>query len=163
VVGKADKVMLMDEEVNRIITLCGKDWAKIGTEFIFLGGKAECENCKIKKACLRLREGAKYKIVGLRDGAVQDCPLHDEGVVAVEVVELPIIALVDSKIAVEGTKFHYEEKKCDIFNCSMYSLCHPVELNNGETVVVEKVIGDAPEQCQKGYSVVVAELRRVES
>lgn len=150
----------MDEEVNRIITLCGKDWAKIGTEFIFLGGKAECENCKIKKTCLRLREGAKYKIVGLRDGAVQDCPLHDDGVVAVEVVELPIIALVDSKIAVEGAKFHYEVKKCDILNCSMYSLCHPIELRNNELVVVEKVIGDAPEQCQKGYSVVVAELRR---
>ncbi len=153
----------MDEEVNRIITLCGKDWAKIGTEFIFLGGKAECENCKIKKTCLRLREGSKYKIVGLRDGAVQECPLHDEGVVAVEVVELPIIALIDSKIAVEGAKFHYEVKKCDVFNCSMYSLCHPIELTDGESVVVEKIIGDAPEKCQKGYSVVVAELRRAEA
>ena len=78
--------MLM-EEVNKIITLCSKDWAKIGVEFTFLGGKAECENCKIKRTCLRLREGAKYKIVGLRDGTVQECPLHDEGVVAVEVVE----------------------------------------------------------------------------
>jgi len=154
--------MVMNEEVNRIITLCGKDWAKIGTEFIFLGGKYECQACKIKKTCLKLREGAKYKIVGLRDGAVQECPLHDEGVVAVEVVELPIIALVDSKIAVEGARFHYEEKKCDILNCSMFSLCHPVELKNGERVFVEKVIGDAPERCQKGHSVVVAELRRAE-
>lgn len=154
--------MFMNEEVNRIITLCGKDWAKIGTEFIFLGGKDECQGCKIKKTCLKLREGAKYKIVGLRDGAVQECPLHDEGVVAVEVVELPIIALIDSKIAVEGTRFHYEEKKCDILNCSMFSLCHPVELKNGERVSVEKIIGDAPERCQKGYSVVVAELRRTE-
>ncbi|WP_202319580.1 UPF0179 family protein [Archaeoglobus neptunius] len=152
----------MDEEVNKIITLCGKDWAKIGTEFIFLGGKAECENCKIKKACLRLREGAKYKIVGLRDGTIHECPLHDEGVVAVEVVELPIIAIIDSKIAVEGAKFHYEERKCDVLNCSMYSLCHPVELNSGESVVVERIIGDAPEQCQKGHSVVVAEIRRLE-
>lgn len=154
--------MFMNEEVNRIITLCGKDWAKIGTEFIFLGGKDECQGCKIKKTCLKLREGAKYKIVGLRDGAVQECPLHDEGVVAVEVVELPIIALIDSKIAVEGTRFHYEEKKCDTLNCSMFSLCHPVELKNGERVSVEKIIGDAPERCQKGYSVVVAELRRAE-
>jgi len=151
--------MLM-EEVNKIITLCSKDWAKIGVEFTFLGGKAECENCKIKRTCLRLREGAKYKIVGLRDGTVQECPLHDEGVVAVEVVELPIIALIESKIAVEGTKFHYEAKKCGLFDCKMYSLCHPVELKNGERVIVEKVIGDAPESCPKGYSVVVAELKR---
>lgn len=152
----------MNEEVNRIITLCGKDWAKIGTEFIFLGETDECQSCKIKKTCLKLREGAKYKIVGLRDGTVQECPLHDEGVVAVEVVELPIIALVDSKIAVEGARFHYEEKKCEILNCNMFSLCHPVELKNGEEVLVEKIIGDAPERCQKGYSVVVAELRRSE-
>ncbi len=148
------------EEVNRIITLCGKDWAKIGVEFIFLGGRTECENCRLKKACLRLRSGAKYKIVGLRDGEVHECPLHDEGVVAVEVVELPIIALIESKIAVEGTKFHYEEKNCDMFDCSMYSLCHPVELKSGESVVVEKIIGEAPDKCAKGYSVVVAELRR---
>lgn len=151
--------MLMDE-VNRIITLCGKDWARIGVEFIFLGGKAECEDCKIKRTCLRLREGSKYKIVGLRDGAVQECPLHDEGVVAVEVVELPIIALIDSKVAVEGAKFHYESRKCNMLDCKLYSLCHPVELRDGESVVVERVIGDSPDRCPKGYSVVVAELRR---
>uniref|UniRef100_A0A7C3M9M1 UPF0179 protein ENN70_05735 n=1 Tax=Archaeoglobus fulgidus TaxID=2234 RepID=A0A7C3M9M1_ARCFL len=152
----------MDEEVNKIITLCGKDWAKIGVEFIFLGGKQECESCKIKKTCLKLKEGAKYKIVGLRDGTVQECPLHDEGVVAVEVVELPIIALVDSKIAVEGAKFHFEQRTCDAYECSMHSLCHPIELKSGDSVIVERVIGDAPEQCRKGYSVIVAELRRVE-
>lgn len=150
------------EEVNKIITLCGKDWARVGMEFTFLGPKTECENCKIRRTCLRLRKGAKYKIIGLRDGTVQECPLHDEGVVAVEVVELPIIALIDSKIAVEGAKFHYESKKCGIFDCKMYSLCHPVELTDDESVIVEKVIGDAPESCPRNYSVVVAELRREE-
>ncbi|MDI9646677.1 MAG: UPF0179 family protein [Archaeoglobales archaeon] len=148
------------DEVNRIVTLCGKDWAKIGVEFIFLGGKSECENCKLKKTCLKLRTGAKYKIVGLRNGEVHECPLHDEGVIAVEVVELPIIALVESKVAVEGAKFQYESKECDLLDCGMYSLCHPVELTNGESVLVGKVLGEAPNKCAKGYSVVVAELKR---
>jgi uncharacterized protein (UPF0179 family) len=151
--------MLMNGEVNRIITLCGKNWAKIGVEFIFLGGKPECENCRIKKACLRLREGAKYKIVALRDGTVQECALHEDGVIAVEVVELPIIALIDSNLA-EGAKMKYEERVCDRNECSMFNLCHPVELKNGEMVVVSKIIGEAPDKCALGFNVVVAELQR---
>jgi len=150
------------EEVNKIITLCGRDWAKIGIEFIFLGGKQECENCRLKNICLRLREGAKYKIVGLRDGAVHECPLHDEGVVAVEVVELPIVALIDSKMAVEGAKIRYEGKRCNFLDCEMYNLCHPVELKEGDSVIVEKIIGDAPAECRKGYSLKVVELKREE-
>jgi len=150
------------EEVNKIITLCGKDWAKIGVEFIFLGGKQECENCRLKNICLRLREGAKYKIVGLRDGAVHECPLHDEGVVAVEVVELPIVALIDSKMAVEGAKIRFEGKKCNVLDCEMYNLCNPVELREGDSVIVEKIIGDAPAECKKGFSLKVVELKREE-
>ncbi|MEM2345563.1 MAG: UPF0179 family protein [Archaeoglobaceae archaeon] len=149
----------MDGEVNRIITLCGKSWAKIGLEFIFLGGKPECENCKVKKTCLRLREGAKYKIVGLRDGSVQECPLHEDGVVAVEVVELPIIALVDSTLS-EGARFKYEERKCDHYECGMFNLCHPMELKSGEVVTVGKIIGVSPEKCTLGHSFIVAELLR---
>jgi len=148
------------DKVNKIVTLCGKDWAKIGVEFIFLGGKQECENCKLKNVCLKLRKGAKYKIVGLRNGTVQDCPLHDEGVVAVEVVELPIVALIDSKMAVEGAKIKFESKKCNYFDCEMYNLCNPIELKDGDTIIVEKVIGDAPAQCKRGYNMKVVELRR---
>jgi hypothetical protein len=151
------------DEVNKIVTLCGRDWANIGVEFIFLGAKPECEGCKIKRTCLRLRENAKYKIVSLRDGTVQECALHDSGVVAVEVVELPIIALLDSKKSVPGATIRYDKKDCDYLECAMYNLCHPIELRDGETVVVEKVIGESPEICEKGYSVKVVELARVES
>jgi len=150
--------MLM-EEVDKIVTLCGRDWAKVGTEFTYLGGKAECENCKLKRTCLRLRTGSKYKIVGLRDGTPQECSLHDEGVVAVEVVELPILALIDSKMAVEGAKLHFE-RRCNVIDCPMYNLCSPVELQNGDAVFVERIIGDAPEKCQKGFSLKVVELKR---
>ncbi len=152
--------MKNSEDVNKVITLCGKSWAKIGVEFMFMGESEECKNCKIRKTCLRLKQGSKYKIVGLRDGTVQPCPLHDEGVVAVEVVELPTIALVDSKMAVEETKFKFE-KKCNKFDCFMYNLCNPIELSNGELVIVEKVIGEPPNKCPKGKSLKLVELKRV--
>ncbi len=144
---------------NKIITLCGKDWAKVGVEFIFLGGKQECENCRLKNVCLRLRVGSKYKIVGLRNGDVHDCPLHDEGVVAVEVVELPIMALIDSKMAVEGAKLKFE-KRCDNLECEFYNLCNPMELKDGDSVVVKSVVGDPPSQCAKGYTLKIVELER---
>jgi len=145
--------------MNKVITLCGKDWAKIGVEFIFLGGKQECEGCRLKNICLRLREGSKYKIVGLRDGVVHDCPLHDEGVVAVEVVELPIMALIDSKVAVEGARVRFE-RRCDDINCELYNLCNPLELNDGDFVVVKAIVGDPPIQCPRGYVMKIVELER---
>jgi len=148
------------DKINKIITLCGKNWAKIGVEFTFIGEAEECKNCKIRKTCLKLKEGSKYKIIGLRDGAVQSCPLHDEGVVAVEVVELPIIALVNSKMAVEEAKLRFE-KKCNRFDCFMYTLCNPIELENGEAVIVEKVIGESPNKCPRGKTLKLVELRRL--
>jgi len=95
----------------------------------------------------------------LRNGVVHDCPLHDEGVVAVEVVELPIMALVDSKVAVEGTKIKFE-RRCDNINCELYNLCNPVELKNGDHVLVKKIIGDPPVPCAKGFSLKIVELER---
>ncbi|MCS7121020.1 MAG: UPF0179 family protein [Archaeoglobaceae archaeon] len=148
------------EEANKIITLCSKNWAKIGVEFIFLGGKNECEDCRLKKTCLRLKNGAKYKIVGLREGETFECPLHDEGVVAVEVVEMPVIALIDSKL-VEGVKFQYQERVCDE-ECDMQNLCKPAELKGGENLVVQKIIGNSPGKCTKNYNLVLAELRRLD-
>lgn len=148
------------EEVNKIITLCSKDWANVGVEFIFLGGKSECEGCKLSKTCLRLKNGVRYKIVGIREGEVFDCPLHDEGVVAVEVVEMPVIALIDSKL-VEGAKFQYQERICNK-NCSMQNLCKPPELRNGEYLIVQKIIGRAVDKCVKNLNLVLAELKRVE-
>jgi hypothetical protein len=153
--------MVQSEFADRIITLCGKNWANIGVEFIYYGGAEDCNNCRLKNTCLNLREKSKYKIVGLREGSVQDCPIHDEGVIAVEVVELPALGLIEPKKAVSGTKLKYESKKCDVFQCPMFNLCHPVEIE-GEKVVVLKVIGDAPYDCQKGYSFKVVEFQRKE-
>ncbi len=144
--------------VNKTITLCGKDWAIIGVEFTFLGGKEECENCRLKKVCLKLKEGSKYKIVGLRNGEVHNCPLHDEGVVAVEVVELPIMAAIEAKSAVEGAKISFDGK-CNKVDCSFFNLCNPREIGESEYAIIEKV-GEAFE-CPRGKTMKIVELRRI--
>ena len=145
-------------DAQKIITVCGKDWAEVGIEFTYLGGGKECENCKINKVCLKLKKGCKYKIVGLRNGEVHPCPLHDEGVVAVEVVELPLIVAVESKMAVEGMKISIENS-CFEVNCVYYNLCNPIEFES-EEFVVEKVIGGNVD-CKNGRKLTLVELRRV--
>ncbi len=147
------------ESVAKTITLCGKNWAKVGVEFIFYGGVEDCAQCRLRNTCMNLREKAKYKIVGMRDGTVQECPIHDEGVIAVEVVELPAIGLIEAKKAVQGAKLKYESRKCEFIDCQMYNLCHPPEID-GERVTVQGIIGDAPYECEKGYTLKVVEFRR---
>ncbi len=144
---------------DKIITLCSKNWAIIGVEFTFLGGKSECEGCKVKKVCLKLREGGKYRIVGLRDGAVQQCQLHDDGVIAVEVVEMPIMVAVDSKMAVEGLKITLKGN-CHNIDCAHYNVCNPIEFKDNH-FIVEKVIGDAI-NCRIGRQLKLVELKRVD-
>ncbi len=149
----------MADEVNRIITLCGKNWAVTGTEFIFLGGKEECESCRLRKVCLKLRVGAKYKIVGLRNGEIQPCQLHDDGVIAVEVVELPILLAVDAKTAVEGAKIRLNGR-CQRIDCGFFNLCNPAQIARDESVIIESV-GESFE-CPGGKTMKIVEVRRLE-
>ncbi|WP_457590464.1 UPF0179 family protein [Geoglobus sp.] len=149
----------MSDEVSKIITLCGKDWAVTGLEFTFLGGKEECESCRLRKVCLKLRVGSKYKIVGLRNGETHPCPIHDEGVVAVEVVELPILLAVDARTAVEGAKITLNGR-CSRVDCNFFNLCNPSQLMPSESVIIESV-GESFE-CPNGRTMKIVEVRRAD-
>jgi len=144
-------------DAQKIITVCGRDWAEVGVEFVYLGESKECESCKISKVCLKLKKGWKYKIVGLRNGDIHPCPLHDDGVIAVEVVELPMIVAVESKMAVEGMKVSLNNSCADV-SCIYYNLCNPIEFGE-EEFVIEKVIGDTID-CKSGKKMRLVELRR---
>lgn len=150
----------MSDDVNKIITLCGVNWAVTGIEFTFLGGREECEACRLKKVCLKLKRGSRYKIVGLRNGDVHSCQLHDEGVIAVEVVELPILVAIEAKKALEGAKISINET-CSRINCSFFNLCNPSELAPNEVVIVES-IGETFE-CPAGKIMKIVEVRRAKS
>ncbi|MBE8538966.1 UPF0179 family protein [Geoglobus acetivorans] len=147
----------MENEVNKIVTLCGKDWAITGIEFTFVGGSQECEQCRLKKVCLKLRIGSKYKIVGVRNGEVQPCQLHDDGVIAVEVVELPLLLAVDSKMAVEGAVIRINGN-CSNVECSFFNICNPSNIGTDESLEIVGV-GEAFE-CPKGKTMRVVEVSR---
>lgn len=149
----------MESEANRIITLCGKHWAINGLEFVFLGGASECESCRLKKVCLKLKVGSKYKIVGIRNGEVQPCSIHDDGVIAVEVVELPLMMAVDSKLAVKGAIVR-ANGNCSYVDCHFFNICNPPSIEKDETLEVVNV-GEAFD-CPKGKILRVVEVQRTE-
>lgn len=144
------------------VTLIGTDLAEVGGEFVFNGPAIECENCKLKNPCLGLDLKRAYKIVGLRSGSKHSCPIHDSGVVAVEVVELPVIAAVESRKAFSGSKLVFEPIECENTSCSLYKFCNPSSLKTGDRCTISKVTEDLHEKCLKGLSLKTVELKRVD-
>jgi uncharacterized protein (UPF0179 family) len=148
------------EESDTIITLIGTKLAKTGNEFIFRGGAKECEPCRLNKTCLGLNSGSRYRISAIRNGGKLECFVHDSGVCAVEVIELPVEITVESRKAIKGSTIVYEPPACNITGCINYVSCRPSGLRRGEKFTVIKVSGDISDSCEKGYSLKVAEVKR---
>jgi len=133
-----------------MITLIGKELAKEGLEFQYLGPLLECRNCKLKNVCFNLDEGKWYRITGVRDKE-HDCKVHDEGkVVTVEVEELPIPLAVGAKGVVEGETLTFKPVNCKEYECEFYELCHPLGLREGTKIKIEKIVEDI--KCPKNKS-----------
>ncbi len=140
------------------ITLIGTKLAKVGNEFIFRGTAKECEPCKLYKTCLGLNPGSRYRITNIRTGEKLECFVHDSGVCAVEVVEVPIKMAVESRKAIKGSKTAYEPLSCNL-DCENSVICFPSGLNPGDRFVIMNVEGEISE-CRKGYSLKVVEAKR---
>jgi hypothetical protein len=142
------------------ITLIGTKLATIGMEFIFNGPTPECEACKIRNTCMNLEPGRRYRVLGMRGDLLHECPIHEEGVRAVEVTESPIIAALDARRAFAGSKIIFEPFHCDEHSCRMYEICHPIGLKEGDRCTIVEVVGESPEKCPRGHVLKLVELRR---
>ena len=113
-----------------LLTVIGKTLAKPGSEFIFMGPNSSCKDCKVKTICFHLDKGARYKIIDARD-VVHECPQHDEGVVVVQVEEVPRNIAISKRQAIEGTTIAYEAQKCSQRGCQYYRFCRPMGMESG--------------------------------
>ncbi len=113
-----------------LLTVIGKTNAKAGHEFIFMGPNSSCKECKVKTICFHLEAGTKYRVTGARD-IVHDCPQHDEGVVVVQVEEVPRAAVIQKRQAMEGTMITFELPVCQHRECNNFRLCFPVGMVPG--------------------------------
>jgi uncharacterized protein (UPF0179 family) len=147
-------------EASTQITLIGTKLATIGMEFTFNGPTPECETCKLRNTCINLEPQRRYRVLGVRGELVHECPIHEAGVRAVEVAESPIIAAFDARKAFPGSKIMFEPVRCDMTECSMYEICHPAGLKEGERYTIVEVVGEAPEECPRGNVLKLVEFRR---
>jgi len=138
------------------ITLIGKDYAKVGLEFFYLGPAEECADCKFTKVCFNLEEGARYRITEIR---LQEHECHEfdgDSVTAVEVEKIPTAASVGKRQAMEGSRITFKGSECKNLGCEKYALCHPTGKVPGTKYLVHKVGGDIG--CPLGEKLVYVEL-----
>ncbi len=143
---------------DTMITLVGSRLAKKGEDFVFLGESRECQKCKLKKTCLNLETGRKYRITEIKNNTIHECSIHDTGVLAVEVMPSPIVALIDSKKAIAGAKIVYERPKCTEVEEELQDLVNPEGIKNGDKCTVSLVLGNVDEG-YTGCSLKKVELR----
>ena len=134
-----------------MITLIGKDLAKEGQEFVFLGPADDCEKCRYKSSCIgNLELNRKYVVKEVKENE-QKCPIHAEGkVIPVEVELAQIDLLTSSKSIFEGSTFTYNAPDCDE-NCDFHDLCFPDGLMENDKCIVLNNEGKHKEECKKGY------------
>ena len=134
-----------------MITLIGKDIAKVGVNFIYYGPAEECMDCRFMKTCIgNLEKNRKYEIIEVRDNE-QKCPIHsDEKVVPVIVERANIDVLTNSKNIFEGSTFTFEAPDCSD-DCRYYDQCLPEGLIEGDKLIVLKNNGKHDGECKKGY------------
>jgi len=144
-------------ETKTKVTLVGTVLAKPNLEFIYEGEVAECDTCKVKKACHNLQKGRKYRIVTVRS-THHDCAVHLNGATAVEVMEAPITALINADMAIINSKIK-PELSCNKSDCRSFPLCRPEGVVEGEKYIVVDVLGNASDICDKGRALKLVEIR----
>jgi uncharacterized protein (UPF0179 family) len=139
------------------VTLVGTVLAKQGIEFIYEGEVAECDTCKVKKACNNLQIGRKYRIVSVRS-THHECRVHLNGATAVEVMEAPITALINADMAIVNSKIKID-LSCNKSDCRSYPLCRPDGVVDGEKYIVTDVLGNASDICPKGRALKLVDIK----
>ena len=134
-----------------MITLIGKDLAKEGQEFVFLGPAPECADCRFKSSCVgNLELNRKYVVLDVKDNE-QKCPIHAEGIVVpVEVDRAKIDLLTTSKNIFEGSTFTYNAPDCDE-KCDFHDLCFPDGLAENDKCIVLNNDGKHKKKKKKGF------------
>ena len=134
------------------VTMIQKEQAVVGHEFIFLGPSTQCQECKVRGACLNQTDGRRYRVIKIRD-VTHDCLLSGDLVRVVEVEPSAPPVCLDLNIAREGSIVTYQAKACDDIICDNFTLCRPRGLENGTRVRVVEVRERL--SCAKGYCLVM--------
>lgn len=138
-----------------LLTVIGKRLAKEGLTFTFIGPLSNCKECKVKNICFHLEKSRVYRVLNGRD-VLHECPVHEEGVVVVEVEPISQKAVIPKKQAMEGSTITMELHRCYERGCESYRLCFPIGMEPGQKKKVGKV--GRKVNCPRGDDRVTVEL-----
>lgn len=137
------------------IAMVTKAQAKPGLAFRVVPNE-RCARCRYYGVCAGLlRPWGRYRVVAVRRKA-HFCPLIRDYMVVVEVEEMPLVAAVESKVAVEGVTLTYEKPRCTRSGCPHRAYCSSASLASGERVEVVRVLGRL--DCPAGRPLALVEL-----
>lgn len=129
----------MAEDKKKIITFVGLKQARRGFSFLNEGPLRECESCKLFKVCTaKLETGRVYVVSEVRD-KVFPCPIHEDGVQVVEVVEPSIETNIESRLAFPCGIITFQPQTCEDASCPNYWKCVPQGLKAGDKCKVVEV------------------------
>ena len=147
--------------VKEIVTFVGEINARRGYKFVASPAPEVCTSCKLYQACMsRLKAGRAYEVIDVKD-MEHYCPLYEDKVRVVKVVETTVEALVKPQSAVEGAIVTMDAEDCDR-KCPLESLCMPEWATKGKKskIKIEKVMEDVSEMavCGKKLRKVTARI-----
>jgi len=149
-------------KMEKILTLIGIKLAKKNRKFLFIDAAEECANCNssLKAVCLNnLEKGQIYEIIEIRKNVVHPCPVHEKGVIVVEVQKASIQSAIDNKLAREGATISFPPA-CNEVSCINYHFCKPWGIKFMEKYKIIKNLGNLPQNCKKGKKLVLVELKQ---
>ena len=114
----------MTSDKEKKITLLGVKLSKPGNKFIFLGECAACEDCRLRGACLKLEKDRIYEVTEVHD-TIHECPVFEDGVKTVEIIEPTFEVTTGATLAIEGATVTVPERDCDLIECTYFRKCHP--------------------------------------
>lgn len=149
----------MTENKRPIITLVGQRQARRGFSFLNEGSLKECESCSLIKVCVaKLEAGRIYVVADVRD-KIFPCPIHEEGVQVVEVVEPNVEANIERRIAFPCGIITFQPQMCKEASCRDYGRCVPQGVKAGDKCKIVEV--KARVVCPLNLQLVLAVLQRV--
>ncbi len=138
------------------ITLLAHDQAKVGTEFVYMGGAPVCRTCAYRHACLTLDPGRRYTVTKVRT-VQHPCALQETAANVVEVMATPRALVVESMSAVAGGSVETGRYPCNRLDCSNWQICAGPSLPPKQRFRIQSVQPGAAE-CLVGRK-----LKRVEA
>jgi uncharacterized protein (UPF0179 family) len=138
------------------ITLLAHAQAKVGTEFVYMGGAPVCRTCPYRHACLTLDPGRRYIVSKVRP-VQHPCALQESSANVVEVTVAPRPLVVESMSAVAGSAVEIGRYACNRLDCSNWQVCAGPSLPPKQRFKIQTVEPGAAE-CLIGRK-----LKRVEA